>query len=192
MEDEPNIFDVLAAFHPVSRELREHLNKVLLSRTLKKGQVLLRPGRVPAQAWFIQDGAARAYVFDDRKGEQVSVWFWTGGDFMLALDSFCRQLPTSFYIELLEDSTLLSLSYSQLEETAERFPAFRHIERSIMEACLHRLYRHYHARAHLPAKARFEKLMGEQPWLFQVAPVKDIASFLGMYPDTLSRLRGER
>lgn len=176
----------------MSKNLKEYLDDTLHYRELEKGQTLIRPGQVPTHAWFIQTGAARAYVFDDRKGEPITTWFWSPGDFMMALDSFCRQFPTSFYIELLENSTLLSLTYEQLEQTAEQFPSFRHVERAIMEECLHRLYGHYHARAHLPVKARFEKLMHEQPWLFHVASIKDIASFLGMYPDTLSRLRAEK
>jgi len=192
MEATPDLFEVLESFHPTSRDLREYLNNILLHKEFKKGHVLLRPGQVPSTVWFIQKGAARGYVFDDRKGEQITTWFWHRGDFMLALDSFCRQLPTSFYIEILEDSTLLSVTYEKLEETAKRFPALRHVERCIMEECLHRVYRHYHDRAHLPVKARFVRLMHERPQLFQVASIKDIASFLGMFPDTLSRLRSEK
>ena len=117
------------------------------------------------------------------------MWFWLEGEVMVALDSFCRQVPSSFSIELLVDSELFAVSYRALDRLSVQVPGYRLLERHIVEAYLLRIYRHYYERSSLPAQARYDKLMSERPQLFQVAPVKAIASYLGMFPDTLSKLR---
>jgi len=186
------LFHALNAYYPVSADLREHLSKVLACKDYPKGHLLLKPGRTPAYAWFLSKGAARGFAYDEEKAEEVTTWFWLEGEVIVALDSFCRQVPTSFSIELLADSELHSVSYRELERVAGRFPAYRQLERAVVEAYLLRIYRHYYERSSLPARARYEKLMEERPRLFQVAPIKDIASFLGLFPDTLSKLRSQR
>lgn len=164
----------------------------MIQQHYRKGKLLTQPGAVPSYAWFILKGAARSYVFDDGKGIQVTTWFWHEGNIVVALDSFCRQKPTGAYIELLEDSVLQGISHEALEHTADLFPFFRQVERAMVEDYLRKLNRHYYDRSMLPAKERFKKLMQEQPRIFNRMQVKDIASFLGMFPDTLSRLRSER
>ena len=106
-----------------------------------------------------------------------------------ALGSFCRGLPARHYLQLLEESCLLAVSRQHLEELAAAFPNYRGLERTISEAYHTQVIRHFHDRSSLPARERFEELMQRNPRLFHKAPVRDIASFLGMFPDTLSRLR---
>ncbi|WP_276499386.1 Crp/Fnr family transcriptional regulator [Pontibacter litorisediminis] len=192
MTDLSHIFQVLDSYLPLGTALKRHLSQALALKKYAKGRLLLRPGQRPAEAWFISEGAARGYILDEAKGEEVTTWFWLEGEVMVALDSFCRQAPATFYLELLEDSKLHSLSFQETEFTANTFSSFRQLERAIVEDYLLRISRHYFERSSLPARARFEKLMAARPGLFHVAPVKAIASYLGMFPDTLSRLRGAK
>ncbi len=187
--DSTQIFHLLDSYYPLRATVKKHLSQVLSSKQYPKYHQLLRPGKVPSNAWYICEGAARAYIFDDEKGEQVTTWFWLKGDIIIALGSFCRQVPTSIHIELLEDSVLQGISYPALERTVQLFPDFRYLERALVEEHLLRIYRHYYDRSSLPAQGRYQKLMENTPQLFHLAQVKDIASFLGMFPDTLSRLR---
>ncbi len=180
------------AYGPLPGALQEYLGQVLIPRRYPKGQVLLRPGQTPPYAWFLGKGAARAYLLEEGKGEEVTLWFWLQGETMVALDSFCRQVPATFYLELLEESILYRLSFQEIEGMAARFPAFRRLERALVEKALFRITRHLLDRSRLPARARYEKLMQQAPQLFHRAPVKHIASYLGMFPDTLSRLRSAK
>jgi CRP/FNR family transcriptional regulator, anaerobic regulatory protein len=192
MTEESHVLRVLEAYAPLDAALKQHLLRSLRRKDYPKGWLLLRPGQRPSEAWFLGKGAARGYILDGEKGEEVTTWFWLEGEVVVALDSFCRQVPATFYLELLEDSSLHGLSFQELERMAACFPAFRQVERAIVEDYLLQIFRHYHEQSRLPARARFEKLMEERPRLFHIAPVKHIASFLGMFPDTLSRLRGSR
>jgi CRP/FNR family transcriptional regulator, anaerobic regulatory protein len=187
-----DLLKVLDSFYPVDPILRNHFKKIFYLKQFPKHYHLVKPGRVAGFAWFIVKGAARAYTIDDLKGIEVTNWFWLEGEFVWALDSFCRRLPTRFHIQLLEDSVLQLVSRQDLEVTVTLYPQYRHLERAVTEAFHARLYRHYHLRASRPARERFQSLMERHPQLFHKASVKDIASFLGMFPDTLSRLRSER
>lgn len=193
MTDTKHILSALQQnYGPLPGALLEHLGTCLTPRCYGKGQLLLRPGQTPAYAWFLSRGAARGYLLEEQKGEEVTLWFWLPGEVVVALDSFCRQVPASFYLELLEDSVLYRMSFRELEQAASAFPAFRRLERAVVESYLLRITRHFLDRSRLPARERFRRLMEQRPQLFHRAPVKHIASFLGMYPDTLSRLRSEK
>lgn len=183
------LFKTLDAYYPLGHDFREALTAVISHQSLPRGHLLLRPGRTPTHAWYICRGAARGLAYDEVREEEVSMWFWLEGEVMVALDSFCRQVPSSFSIELLADSELLAVSYRALDRLSVQVPGYRLLERHIVEDYLLRIYRHYYERSSLPAQARYDKLMAERPQLFQVAPVKAIASYLGMFPDTLSKLR---
>jgi len=192
LTDTEDLFNALNGFYPQDSDMRHHLAAVFDQQHYPRQHHLLRAGQIPGFAWFIREGSARVYYISEAKGEEVTTWFWHKGDFMLALDSFFRQVPTQHHIGLLEDSTLLTVSFAELEKTATLFPRYRHLERSLQEVYRNRMQQHFYDRAALPVKARFEQLMHDHPELFNIAPVKDIASFLGMFPDTLSRLRSAR
>lgn len=179
-------------YGPLPAALVQQLGEALTPGHYPRGQVLLRPGQTPRHAWFLGQGMARGYVLDSGKGEEVTLWFWLQGEAVVALDSFCRQVPATFYLELLEESLLYRLSFQDVEALASRFPAFRRLERSLVEKALLRIARHLLDRSRLPVRERYEKLLLHMPQLFQRVPVKHVASYLGMYPDTLSRLRAER
>lgn len=183
------LFKTLDSYYPLGDDFKEALTDVITHRHLPRGQLLLQPGRTPAHAWYICRGAARGLAYDEVREEEVTTWFWLEEEVMVALDSFCRQVPSGFSIELLADSELFSISYRALDQLAMQIPSYRLLERHIVETYLLRIYRHYYERSSLPAQARYEKLMAERPQLFQIAPIKHIASFLGVFPDTLSRLR---
>lgn len=189
MESHSQLYQALDTFYPVSATTKKLLREKLITRQYPKGHLLLRPGQTPSYAWFLEQGAARGYFLDEKKGEEVTAWFWLEGEVMVALDSFCRQVPTSLYVELLDDSVLRSATFGVLEQIAAQSVSFRRLERAVVEDYLLRISRHYFERSSLPVRHRYEKLMEEWPRLFHIAPVKDIASFLGMFPDTLSRLR---
>lgn len=192
LENDEELIQALQAFHPVDSRLRLHLREVCHERVYPRHYHLLRPGQQANYAWFILEGSARAYYLHAQKGEEVTVWFWQQGDVLWALGSFCRGLPCRFYLQLLEDCRLLAVHRRDLEFLASSLAAYRQLERAIVEAYHTRVVRHFHDRTSLSVRERYGQLMQQNPRLFLEAPVKDIASFLGMYPDTLSRLRGEK
>lgn len=191
-ESEEALAQVLSGFHPIDPQFRLRLGEVCLEQVYPRHYHLLRPGQVARYAWFLVSGSARLYYLHEQKGEEVTVWFWNTGDVMWALGSFCRKRPCQYYLQLLEESRLLAVHRKHLQELAATYPNYLDLERTVSEAAHSQVIRHLHDRSSLSARERFDRLMQRNPRLFLKASVKDIASFLGMFPDTLSRLRARK
>lgn len=192
LEDDEPLMQALQAYHKVDTKLRLRLREVCQERTYPGQYHLLRPGQVANQAWFLLTGSAQMYHVHGQKGEEETLWIWKQGEIVWAIRSFCRRLPCLYYLQLLEECRLLSVHYRDLEELAITFPDYRRLERNLTEAYHARVLHHFHERTSLPARERYVRLMQRTPQLFQKVPAKIIASFLGMSPATLSRLRSAK
>lgn len=176
--------------HPLSSELIEHLAKVVNVHNLPNGHLLLKEGDTSKNIYFIEQGFARCYYMKD--GKEVTQWFMGTGDAMISVFSFFNQVPSQEYIELLEDSVLLSCSYQNLQEIYRKFKEFNVIGRVLTE----KYYMQSEERAivlrSLNAQERYEDLLKKHPEILRKASLKHISSYLGIAPETLSRIRAKK
>jgi len=184
------LFRFCSAIYPVSPELRTAIAKLTFLQHLPRHTLLLKEGKVCSHLHFIEKGLARAFHFRD--GQEVTSWFMKEDDMIISVHSFYRQQPSHENMELVEDSVVVSLEYKNLQELYRRFPEFNFIGRVLTE--------HYYAlseeraialRTHT-AQERYESFLNTHPEFFNRVPLKHIASYLGMTPETLSRLRARR
>lgn len=152
--------------------------------------LLLQPGQVAQRLYFVEKGLVRGYSLHE--GQETSSWFMAEGDFIISVVSFFTQQPSAEYVELLEPAVLYSISHARLQELYRQFPEFNLVGRVLTE----RYYvlseqRAYQLRT-LSATERYHRLLQEYPKLIQRIPLKLLASYLGIAPETLSRLRAKR
>ena len=175
---------------PLSSKIQERLNDCLVEERFPKKHVLVKEGSTAKRIYFINSGFARAYYYRD--GKEFTSWFMGTGDFMISVYSFFTQNPAVENIELLEDTTLISLTWTQLQNVYADFPEFNFVGRLITEkyymmseerAILHRT---------LSAQERYKTLLKTFPQIMQKAKLGMIASYLDMSQETLSRIRGTR
>ncbi|MDJ1484214.1 MULTISPECIES: Crp/Fnr family transcriptional regulator [Xanthocytophaga] len=183
------IYSLLSSIYPLSDEIREIIPAFFLQHQFPKRTLLLEEGQICDRVYFIDTGLARAFYNLD--GQDTTAWFMEEGDIIISVQSFFLQKPSSESIELLEDSTLVSIRYTDLQHLYHQFPAFNFNGRVLTE----RYYVKGEERAtslrRLTAQERYLNLLETNPKLFNRAPLKHIASFLGMAPETLSRLRAK-
>ena len=114
------------------------------------------------------------------------------GDFIISVHSFFQQTPSYECIELLEEASLISISFQDLQAMYHR-----HVEFNVVGRVLTEKYyglseeRLIHLRMQT-ARERYASLLAAHPAVFQRASLKQIASYLGIPPETLSRLRAIR
>ena len=183
-----DLLTYLQAIQPLSPELTDALQSGIKREALPKQHLLLQPGRVARQIHFIEQGLVHGFSLN--QGRKVSSWFMREGDFIISVVSFITQTPSSEYMELLEPSTVHSLSYDYLQQLYHQFPEFNRVGRVLTE----KYYVLSELRAHslrtANAAERYAQLLRDFPDIFQRVQVKQIASYLGIAPETLSRLRG--
>jgi len=185
------LFQILTMIAPLSGALRKRFEDFIITRQYKKKHLLLREGEISRRIYFIAEGSARAYHLDS-EGREHTTWFMNKYDLMISVYSFYTQQPAAEYIELLEDSTLLSMTWDQLQIIYAEFPEYNFHGRLVTE----KYYIMAEERAILlrnkqPAE-RYKLLLQKQPDITQHASLGQIASFLGITLETLSRIRARK
>lgn len=149
---------------------------------LKKGEILLGKGEICKALWFLETGSLRQYYTDENLDEVITNLFVPH---MWILDhaSFTGQKAAETSIEAFEESTLLKLGINQLHHLIEQSPRFFALGK-ILESGIHP----FTNPKDTPEK-KYTNLITNQPAIIQTFPLKYIASYLCMTPETLSRVR---
>ncbi|MEM9022620.1 MAG: Crp/Fnr family transcriptional regulator [Bacteroidota bacterium] len=163
------------------------IDKVLEVRQVPKKTILVEEGRTMREIYFVSKGCIR--LFYNKDGEEITGLFFTENQFAASLDSFLRQVPSTQVLETLEPCELLVLHYNQLQWVYRKFPKFERMGRLVVEqryVIAQQMLSSYIL--HSPEE-RYQQLMTEQPELLQRIPQHYIASYLGITPVSLSRIR---
>ncbi|HLP17826.1 MAG TPA: Crp/Fnr family transcriptional regulator [Bacteroidota bacterium] len=153
----------------------------------KKGRHLVKAGQVCSRMYFFISGAVRGYSV--RSHKDYSLWFEFDRCFVTSMASFVSQTPSHENIELLEDSTLISISHNNLLAIYSTHPRTNVIGRRLVEMAFIELEERTLAMQSLTATDRYEHLLERYPQFSQRVSLKHIASFLGISQETLSRIR---
>ena len=174
-------------FQPLEETEWEEFSEKLELKKLKKGDFLIREGQVENHIYFINKGATRNFFIKD--GKDYTVDFQFTDEFVTAYYSLITREPSSVFIELLEDSELVAISVKFLNEFYARYHNGEKIGRLIAEYQYVKRLRKEMELLSLTAEERYAGLMQRNPALIQNISVKHLASYLGIQPESLSRIR---
>ena len=156
-------------------------------RALKKGDHFLQIGKVNTSLGFIEKGLAMYYrIIND---EEVPVDFAIEGSWASYLKSFNEQSPADLGIKMLEDSKLQCISFSNLQQLFIEHPKFIALKTYYVEQSMMDMAQHSADLATLDARERYYKFMREKPQLINRVSQYHIAAYLGIKPQSLSRIR---
>lgn len=179
----------LARYHHIEQNAREELGKHIQQQVVSKDDFLLREGAVCRKLYFLESGAVRGYHYKD--GREVTNWFGFESDLVTSFRSFIDQQPGHEYIHTIEDSRFWSVSREKLYSLYDKFPSVERLGRKTCEQYYIRLEDRY-VNAHFKsASDRYQDLITLYPHILQRVPLGQIASFLGISQETLSRIRGK-
>lgn len=157
-------------------------------KKLRKRQYFLQEGDVCKYTGFIVKGSARTFTVDEKGNEQIlklSLEDWWLSDF----ESYYLLTPSRFNIEALEDLELLQTTHAQVEEFLVHIPAFSAMTNALSKNYTIANQRRMQAAINYTAEERYEDLVKNYPHFLQRFPQNMIASYLGLSPETLSRLK---
>ncbi|WP_461449872.1 Crp/Fnr family transcriptional regulator [Mucilaginibacter sp.] len=157
-------------------------------KKLRKRQYFLQEGDVCKYIGFIVKGSARTFTVDEKGHENIlklALENWWLADF----ESFYLLTPSRFNIEALEDMEVLQSTNAQIEEFLKNIPAFAAMSIVISQNYTIANQRRMQAAISYTAEERYENLVSNYPQFLQRFPQNMIASYLGISPETLSRIR---
>lgn len=173
---------------PVSEEEQELIKNYLTLKKLRKKQYLLQEGDVCKCVAFIEKGAMRSYKVNEDGSEHI-VQFALEGQFLTDLYSFLTNEPSIYNIDAIEESELVLITRSASDELRKRSPKYQEfIFQATSEAYI-QLEKRMTSVISLSLEERYKELTENYPNIIQRLPQHMIASYMGLTPETLSRVR---
>jgi CRP-like cAMP-binding protein len=180
------LFDFISKYISLTEEEKNAILPLDIFRSVKKGTILLKEGQRSKESYFVLKGCIRTYYVLD--GEEKTTAFYTE---MEGLTPPCviNKTPSEYYINCIED-TILTVSNSDMEvEVNRKFPKFEIMCRIMSEELLAKERINFDAFKTSSPEQRYLNLLQKRPDLIQRVPQHQLASYLGIKPQSLSRLR---
>ncbi|GAB3163183.1 Crp/Fnr family transcriptional regulator [Telluribacter humicola] len=184
---EQKILDYIAKYVPLTEEEKRLIIKELPYRTFKKGSHILRQGQISRECYFNIQGLIRQYELVD--GEEKTTYFYSEGDALVAFDSAARQEPCAFNWVCEEDTTLVIGRLAQLDEAYAKNPVLEKMSGLFIQQEFGKYQRLSSSLLTLTSEQRYLQLVEQRPDLLHRVPQYHLASYLGIKPETLSRIR---
>jgi CRP-like cAMP-binding protein len=157
---------------------------------LPKRSYLLRAGTVCRHYWFLGKGVAR--VFACKNGTEVNLYFFFPSEVIDSYGNSSLQLPSETSIQLLEDAVVYSVPKRSIDELKAAYPFIADIEK-ILSDCYTRWMAECLCRSRcMNALQHYRYMLEKQPYLFQYVSLYHLSLYLGITPQSLSRIRNAR
>ncbi|MFY7840775.1 MAG: Crp/Fnr family transcriptional regulator [Lacibacter sp.] len=175
---------------PLNKEERELVREKFRPRLYRKKQFVLQEGDVCNQKNFVVRGCLRMYKIDEQ-GTTHIIQFAAENYWILDLGSFHSEQPSSLTIDAIEDTVVLQINQKDLIALYLSAPKFDRIFRVLIENSFVGLQKRLLQNISSSAEERYQSFLETYPHLLNRLPQTQIASFLGITPEFLSRLRNK-
>lgn len=166
----------------------ERIKKFFTPKKIRKKQYLLQEGDVCKFIAFVEKGALRMYSLDEKGSEHI-VQFAMEEWHIADLYSFLTGEPSTYHIEALEDCELVLISKQAQDELMDKLPKYERYMRIQITNAYIAMQRRITSVISMPLDERYANLNKDYPHIVQRVPQHMIASYMGLTPETLSRVR---
>lgn len=156
----------------------------------QKGEFILEEGNVANEYYILEKGLVRSFV-NDFSGNEVTTNFFADNEIIIEVSSLFQRIPTQENIVCITDCECFKFSFENFEELFHKIPNLREWGRAWMSQELFASKQRSVEMFTLSATSRYLKLLEQKPQVVQFAPLKQIASYLGITDTSLSRIRKE-
>lgn len=156
----------------------------------KKGERIITEGQQRHKLFYIIKGSLKAYYINNDK--KIVDWFAFKNEFITSSTSFLTDEPSLHYIETMEDCVILETDKSKVELLCKRNHDYEHLFRIILSKVIVQFRHRIFSLQFKTVKQRYESLITQYPKIESIVPLGDIATFLGITQETLSRIRANK
>ena len=176
----------ISKFTNVSSEEWNVIEKCLTRKEYPGGEIILRSGKTCKKLYFVEDGLLRFFVF--KEGVDVSKFFTKAPYCFTSQKSFTKEIPSNDNIETLQDSIIWEMSKSDAFDLL-RYSGWSEFIRKLIQEVQFNTEQILEALQNLTAEERYIEMIEVKSPLLRKVPLKHIASYLGIAPQSLSRIR---
>jgi CRP-like cAMP-binding protein len=187
MNDHP-LLQRLQAIIPLSDAALHTIEQAMQTHHYKKGDYILRASQRADQLHFVVEGLTRMYHLND--GKEITTYLSCDGGFAVAYSAFIREQSSEEYIQCLEETQTISFSAETMHRFYSEIPGWDRVGRVLAEQHFLCMSDRILKLQMIPAKEKYLSfLQTEHPKIVQQTPLIHVASFLGITPESLSRIR---
>ncbi len=183
----PHFRTFLEQFPELDEAQIEILAEYIPHREFKKGSILQKPGEVPQECYQVVQGLLREYRWEDGKDRTLAFYDEQKGT--VSSEYFVSESPAESYLECLEDSLLIVGTKDIDTANYEKFPILAEISFKMMELDRNAQKKDFSNFVGAAPIERYRLFLKNRPGLIQRVPLHQIASYLGIRAESLSRIR---
>jgi CRP-like cAMP-binding protein len=176
----------ISRYVTLPEEALEQVAGKFKTKTIKKNDFLLKHGEICKDLVFVQRGCLRLFYLKDQI--EVSVWFAFEHSSAIEIHSFISETPSTYYLQAIEDSEVWYLPKTDLNKMYNSHPPMQEMMRNFWEDVIINLLERFTALEKDSAEKRYLDLLNKPDYL-KAIPQKFLASFIGITPTSLSRIR---
>lgn len=181
------LVNYLTKFISLTEEEANFLIESVPIRTCKKGTILLNEGEIADKCWFVLKGCIREFHIAD--GLEKTTFFYTEEHAIAPAESFEKQHPSGYNLVCTEETTVTETHLSSIPNSFEQFPKFEKVS-LILSGKYHKETKDLFATFITSTpEERYLHLLKTRPTLLQRVPQNQVASYIGVTPESLSRIR---
>lgn len=172
---------------PLTEDEANAIADSIVVKNYKKGTVLLAEGQISTECYFVLEGLVRQYYLVD--GEEVTNNFFSENQWVISIDSFSQQKPANHFFVCEEDTTLVVGNEERENEMYNYSQKFETISRKVMESIVIEQQQQMMSYITDSPEERYLKLQNSRPDLLNRVPQYQLASYIGVKPESLSRIK---
>ncbi|HXB06494.1 MAG TPA: Crp/Fnr family transcriptional regulator [Puia sp.] len=176
-------------FSPLDENALADLLQASSTQSYKQGQPLLRKNQTCRHLFFINEGLLKLSSTDPHSGKQFVMRFFAEDTFFSAFDSYNTQTPSKFTLLTLEDSIVTTIGYADMERLCGERHSIETLFRKLLSVATTKMTRRINEMLESDATKRYNQFIQENDAILQRISLGDIADYLGITRQSLSRIR---
>ncbi|MFD1770994.1 Crp/Fnr family transcriptional regulator [Sphingobacterium suaedae] len=173
-----------------SDDLLQHIDEASTKKVYSKKQLILPPENYSRNVYFVEQGLVRMFYY--KSGKNITHYFFQEGTFAAGSESTFYHKKSRYGIEAVEQTKVVIVPFPIIEKLATYSIPVNQLIQTILLQSLVGFSSRLQSIQFETAQERYQKLMEQHPDILLRAPLGDIASYLGISPQTLSVIRGHR